>query len=520
MKIMIKKLECRFISAINIQLVALTLFGFLLCNVVVAQTHTRVIDKSFDARAKLTFNHQRGPLTIKRSTNGKVRFASEIRVETPNKAEAEALFDKIESDLDVSEFGDELKIALGLDRRKIKTWNQTNNDLTIKFRDGTRIKGLTNFKIQTILYVPETKGLRLSANFDDVIIESDVVLNDLSAKLHSANLEAGIVNGNLNLAMSFGRTVLEKVGGDAEINLHDSKIKMGNAKDVVLDVRFSEIDIGAISALEAKSHEGRIHIKSIKGKATINGRFTDYVIAGASDISVTSHEGNFEIASAKDVVLDTRFTDYRIGNVASFRATSHEGQIEVGDVVGNVDLRSKFTDYRFKKIGNLDINSHEGNLEIKEGKEFIANTRFTDFRFGSIESLEVTDAHEGSYTIETIGKLKAKVAFTDFSIEELKESFELSAHEGDTQIGTVGMGLKKIDLSGRFYEVEVGIPSNVAYHLYAEMNYGNLSFPSGLEVVKQIEKDSRREYEMKTKNANQNSAVIRAEGHEGKVRIR
>jgi len=52
------------------------------------------------------------------------------------------------------------------------------------------------------------------------------------------------------------------------------------------------------------------------------------------------------------------------------------------------------------------------------------------------------------------------------------------------------------------------------------MNYGNISVPSDLVVIKQIEKDNRKEYKMKTKNANDNSAVIQAEGHEGKLRIR
>lgn len=509
MKIMIGKLRCSFI-----------LFSFLLCNITIAQTHTRTVDKNFDTKAKVTFKQQRGPLTVKKSPDGKVRFVSEMRVETDSKADAELLFDRLASDLDVSDFGDELTIELGLNRKKIRSWNQTNNNITIKFSDGTKLRGLKNFKMQTILYVPETQGLKLGANFDDVIVEPNVVVNDLSVKLHSANIEAKAIKGDLTLDVSFGRVELGQVGKDATIKLHDSKVKIGNAKNVELDVRFSEVDMGAISSLEANSHEGRVHIKSVKEKSVIDGRFTDYVIEGASDIRIKSHEGNFEIASAKDVILDTRFTDYRIGNVASFRATSHEGQIEVGNVVGDVDLNTQFTDYEFKKIGNFEITSHEGNIEIEAGKQFIGNTRFTDFQFGNIESLEVTDAHEGSYTIESIGKLKAKVAFTDFSIEELKESFVLSAHEGDTKIRTVGANLKKIDLSGRFYEVEVGIPSSIAYHLYADMNYGNLSFPSGLEVIKQIEKDSRREYEMKTKNAKENSAVIRAEGHEGKLRIR
>ncbi|MEM8528649.1 MAG: hypothetical protein AAGG68_28680 [Bacteroidota bacterium] len=508
MKIMIEKSRC-----------SLVLLSFLLCNFVVAQTHTRTIEKSFDAKDKVALHHERGPLTVKKSTDGKVRFTSEMRVEAANKANAEALFDRLESDLAISEFGDQLKIELGLDRTKLKNWSQVNNNITIRFKDGTKMKGLKNFKMQTILYVPETKGLKLSAIFDDVTIEPDVVVNDLSVKLHSANIKAGVLRGNLTADITFGRASLSHVGEDAAIELHDSKVKIENAKNVVLNARFSEVDMGAISSLDASSYEGRIHVKSIKEKSTINGRFTNYLIEGASDIRITSHEGNFEIASAKDVVLETRFTDYRIGNIASFRAESHEGQIEVGNVIGSVDLNSQFTDYEFKKIGDLDITSHEGSLEIEAGKEFIANTRFTDFLFGDIESLEITDAHEGSYTIESIGKLKAKVAFTDFSIEELKESFELSAHEGETRIRTVGAGLKKIDLDGRFYEVEVRIPDNIAYHFYTELDYGKVEFPGSLEVIKQVEKYNRKEYEMKTKNANQNSAVIRAEGHEGKVRI-
>jgi len=520
MKIMIGKSICDLSLIINVRFFSITVFSFFLLNTAISQTHTRVVDKSFDAKGRVTFKQQRGPLTVKKSLDGKVKFTSEMRMETNSKEDAELLFDKLESDLEISESGDELIIEFGLNRKKIRSWNQTNNDITIKFSDGTKLRGIKNFKMQTILYVPETQGLKLSANFDDVIVEPDVNVNDLNVKLHSANLEANSVKGDLTLDISFGRAELEQVGKDADIKLHDSKVKIGNAKNVVLDVRFSEVEMGAISSLEANSHEGRVHIKSVKEKSIIDGRFTDYVIEGASDIRIKSHEGNFEIASAKDVILDTRFTDYRIGNIASFKSSSHEGQIEVGEVAGKVELNSQFTNYEFKKIGDFEITSHEGSVKIEAGKQFITNTRFTDFQFGSVESLEITNAHEGSYTIGTIGKLKAKVAFTDFSIEELRESFELSAHEGDTKIRTVGAGLKKIDLSGRFYEVEVGIPSNVQYHINVDMNYGNLDVPPSLVVMKQVEKDNRKEYQMKTKSANDNSAVISASGHEGKLRIR
>lgn len=492
------------------------LFALLFSSGLFAQTFTKTIERSFEAKKEVAFRQNRGPLLVKKSNDGKVSFKSEIRIDAKLKADAERFFEKVE--VDVSEFGDELEIVVGFDQ--IRRWNQNIKNITVTFKDGTKIKGLSDFKMQSILYLPETQLLQLDSRFDDVKIEEAVVVNALKAKLHSADLEAHHLGANLDLDMSFGKARLKNVAGDVHLKLHNGKVRFGDAQTVELNGRFSEIEMGTVATLRSDSHEGRIEVATILGETDIKARFSDYIIQNAKTVEIVSHEGHFEIQKATDLDLNTRFTDYEIGDIQSLKSDSHEGRIEVGAVANKVEIASQFTDYKFKNIGEMKVTAHNGNIILADAKKVVANSRFTDFGIEKVGNLEVEQAHEGSYELGEVDHIEAKVSFTDFGIEQLNESFVLDAHEGDTEIVSVSDNLKKIDLKGRFYEVEVDLPSTFTYHLHTDLYFGNINYPSGLEIVKLIEKDNRKQYYLRTKNAVESSARISVEGHEGKLKIR
>ncbi|MEO0734703.1 MAG: hypothetical protein AAFZ52_17845, partial [Bacteroidota bacterium] len=142
---------------------SLVLLACLLVGTLSAQAVTRDIDKSFAAKEEVNVQQSHGPLTVEPSPNGKVRVVVRMSVEADDKAEAETFLTQLEAEL--RESGDRLDVTVGYPA--IKSWNQNNRTTRVVFKDGTRVKNIRDFKLETTLYLPETDRLGLKIRFND-----------------------------------------------------------------------------------------------------------------------------------------------------------------------------------------------------------------------------------------------------------------------------------------------------------------------------------------------------------------
>ncbi len=412
-----------------------------------AQTFNKTIEESYDGKPKVAFSQARGPLQVRTSNDGKVRFVTQIQVEANSQEIANQFFNKFQPQ--VSETATQLDIELTL--KGVKRWNQNNNKITITFKDGSRLRGLSDYKIQTTLYVPATQELALKSRFEDITIEENVTINDLKADLFSADLEAGDLGGSLSLEVKFGKANFGKLGGDARVRMHNSKLKMGNAKEVNLDTRFSDIQMGDILALTSKSHNDRV---------------------------------------------------------------------EGGHIAGDLKVEGQFSSYIFQTVKNAEIKCHNVNFEFESGQNFRVNGKFSDFEIERLESLEAMDSHNDEFEIGTIKDLKAKAQFSTYRIQELSGSIRYTGHSGKFAVRAIQPGFEDIEIDGRFFEVDLTMPSSAPYHVAANLTFGDFQGPENLKFIRQIEKNSQLNYTLKTDNATESSPKVNFEGQNLRVRLR
>ena len=385
-------------------------------------------------------------MNVVKSTDGEVRLVTRIQAEATSQEIANQFFERF--DTDVTETSDLLDVRLRI--CCVKRWQQNNNRSVITFQDGTRLRGLRNYKLKTTLYVPTTTSLELKSRFEDITIDEEVPVRDLAVTLFTADLHAGEILGTLEMDLKFGKATLKNVGADARIKMHNSRLRMGNVRNIRLDTRFSDIELGDAASLDSKSHNDRIDAGSVQGQLDINGQFSTYT---------------------------------------------------------------------FKEVGDADIRTHNGNFEFERGKNFDVDGKFSDFEIGRLETLKALDSHNNDFDIEELDKLDANAQFSNFRIEKLFHSIDYTGHSGKFRVRSIGEQFQEIDIDGKFFDVDLTIPEKVPYHLSAELNFGGLSAPDHLEVVKQIENHSQKEYVLKTSNAGENSPRIDIVGHNVRVKL-
>ncbi len=362
---------------------SLVLLAFLLSPAwIKGQSFNKTIQQSFSGKTSVAFKQSRGPLLVKPATNGQVSFITELRVEAPSQEIADQLFSKFKAEVNESNNKVEIEQQLCC----IKNWSQNNGVATITFKDGTKMENIRNYSVVTTLYLPEIDQLSLSNKFESIIVDPQVRIRDLKVKLNSADLEAHDIQGNLSLGVKFGRASMGNVGGQADFELNNGKIKLGDIQgEVIVDSRFSEIEIGTIKRLKAEMNNDRIQIEKVHGSSRMTARFTTCIFGQMTTAQIEANNCSFEIEQASDLKVDSRFSKYAIGQMQN---------LEVSD-------------------------SNNDSYNIKEIENFEASLRFPTIK---IEKLQ-----QGCKLSVVNGKGKIKVAQADFSgIEVNGKFFDLS----------------------------------------------------------------------------------------------
>ncbi|MEL7160319.1 MAG: hypothetical protein AAFN92_06155 [Bacteroidota bacterium] len=337
------------------------LLACLLTSALSAQTATRTIDESFAGKQEVNLKQSHGPLTVQPSTDGQVRVVTRMSVDADEKSEAEAFLAKMEAEF--REVGSSLDVSIGIPQ--IKSWNQNNRKTRVVFKDGTRIRDVENFKLETTLYLPPTDRLGLSIRFEDIRIDENVELRNLKLGLHNADLRGGNLSGNLDVDMRFGSLELGNVGGAVSGNLHNATFELGNTGAVEIDSRFSKIRCGTITTLDFNGHNDRLKLDEVTGKLDIDDRFGNYIIGKTTTGEINSHNGTFDIESGTSYEIEGRFAKVEFSRLEDLEIRNNHNCNYDLDQVDVVEGDGRFT--------TLDIESltKKAELDIYNGKLYV-----------------------------------------------------------------------------------------------------------------------------------------------------
>lgn len=399
------------------------LFGMLLLGSLPATAQSeksKTIKKDFTTRNIIQVSHRHGPLIIKNATDGKIHLHAEIIVKTGDEATAKALFDHF--DVLTKEEGDQLDVRTNFET---SSWNTAFGTTTIKFKDGTKIKGFKDLKVTMTLEVPSVKELKLENRYDQIDIQTNLP-GKLAVRLYSGDLKTQNISGDLELELKYGKASVANAG-KAVINLYDSKLSAGNLAETRVESKYSEVKTGNIEgALTMDTYDDKWKIGRVNGKLTLQDKYSEFELDYFREGYANLYDADLVAGEAGDFhINESKYSSYRIEKVKGLQVRdSYDDEFRIREATLLSAGTSKYTEYYIDRLSNSFIigDSYDDKIELEnvdaKFKTISLDGKYTDLSFHMADGAQFEVGVEMKY-----GKFNYPESLLDLRMYKEKDSF-------------------------------------------------------------------------------------------------
>ena len=320
------------------------------------------LDGSFAGKKELKVIHQHGPMDVQLASDGKVSYVANLKVEGKKEEDVQKMLEIF--DVEVSDAGNRLELNTSME---IKSWNVNNGKHTIKLKDGTKLTGITDVKVDLKLKVPASlMDLNLSNKYDDITLGA-AIDGKTTIYLFSGKLFSGDLNGPLELDMKYGKADV----GDSKkskLVLFDSELSAGKMEKVELFTKYSEISLGQINELTLEAFDDKINIASIKESMSINDKYSAITIGSCPRAVMQLFDSYLGIGKSDDLSISSKYTKFKLTNAGNVHfKESFDDTVESDEMDRLHAENSKYTDF---KLGSLQHGfqldqSFDETIEVK-----------------------------------------------------------------------------------------------------------------------------------------------------------
>ncbi len=336
-------------SAFSLLLIVAVIWGVMQSFAPAKIERSKVIKKDFDAKAEVSVGHQYGPLTIKKSTDGRIHLEAEMLLTGSDEASIEEVLGRF--DVAANESANELRITTDLG---IQGCNTINNRMTIKYQDGHKVKGINEMTVKMTLFVPGTEKLSLENKYDRIELADDYN-GALNVVLYSGDLLAANLGGSLDLSLKYGKAKLGNVG-KAKLEIYDSEVRTGDVQQAEVNSKYSKFVMGDVAQdLKLQTYDEHWQVGDIAGKLTLEDKYSDFKFGNLGKVSMMVFDGEFTAEEVGEMeIRDTKYSEYKIKAVGSLKLGNVFDDDYRIEALGSLDAKdSKYTEYRVEKLGQV-----------------------------------------------------------------------------------------------------------------------------------------------------------------------
>lgn len=334
-------------NAFSIFLLAIGLFACLQSFAPAKLERSKVIKKDFDSKSEVVALHQYGPLIVKKSADGRIHLTAEMQVTGNDEQDIDAVLGRFDIESRESSSRLELKTQLG-----IESCNNINGKMTIKYNDGFKAKGVSGYKVNMTLEVPNPEKLSLENKYDQIELADDYN-GALRVKLYSGDLNAANLGGSLYLDLKYGKAKLGNIG-QANVQVYDSEVRAGDSREFKASSKYSKFDLGSVAGdLQLETYDDHWKAGNVGGKLMLRDKYSDFKFGNIGDAKMMLFDSEFtaeEVGSME--IQDTKYSEYKIRAVGSLtlgNVFDDDYRVQSADRIKAQD--SKYTEYRVEKLG-------------------------------------------------------------------------------------------------------------------------------------------------------------------------
>jgi hypothetical protein len=267
----------------------------------------------------------------------------------------------------------------------IQGWSTVNGKTRIKFKDGTKITGIREVRIDMVVYVGKLDKLHLENKYDEIKIHDDIAA-DLSVELHSGKLRMVDWTGKLALDMKYSKVFLKNIN-DAQMEIYDCDMEIGNAGKIQVESKYSSFKMGNLTELRGETYDD-----------------------------------DWEMGNLTTIILEDKYSEFEMGNFKTGKLDFHDAEFRAGNAE-SVEIKSKYSEFVFENIDVIDFeNSFDDNVKAVQVGMFNADSKYSEFIFKSVsESAIIAPSFDDKLEISSLGNsfknLKIDGKYTEMDVD-------------------------------------------------------------------------------------------------------
>ncbi|NET33630.1 MAG: hypothetical protein F6K19_16665 [Cyanothece sp. SIO1E1] len=366
----------------------------------------KTISKSFAGKKQVSVTHRYGPLQVVRSSDSQVKLTAVLSARTKEPGDMELL--EKQFDLEVVESSNILDIKTNFE---IENWNSRNGIISLKFKDGSRLKQVKDVEITFLLEVPELEELTLANKYDEIIIREDLNA-DLNINLYDGRLQTANISGKLKIDTKYSKGSIGNFA-TGELNFYDSDFNLGDGDDIRLTSKYSKLQFNNVGSFNIQSYDDKITWNTVKGDLSILDKYSDFVGGSFANGKFDLHDSKVTLKDGQSLQIKSKYTKFRFGNLQSLSfELSYDDKVEIVSL-GSLKTKSKYTDYKIGELkSGLIVNSYDDDFEIER---FIGPLEGIDFT-GKYSDITLLLPSTIEYRLEAYAKY-GKIQYAESSLE-------------------------------------------------------------------------------------------------------
>ena len=356
-----------------------------------------------------------------------------------------------------------------------------------------------------------------NAVFNHYELESDENGNRLHLKSSFLTNEVNTVNGKTKITFKDGQTVRQIRDFSIEMILEIPPMEVLALANKYGSIQFQTT---TLQNLSVELYDGELHAGNIEGQLDLQMKYSKGYLGNFGSANIDSYDSRIKAGNGGNLNLQSKYSEIECLNLGNLQLETYDDRFKLGNV-GNFSVTDKYSELSIQNFGTGRMDIYDTNIFMNSGANLTFKSKYSSIDINNIVSFDFELSYDDEININQVESVIGTSKYSNFKIEHLGRKLVLNSYQDELTIKNVVGPLDEITFTGQYTDLDIKLPENMAYRLFANLKYGDLDFPkSRFKTDKYIEKDSAFELEGATNDATINSPLVKINAYDGEIKIR
>ena len=272
--------------------------------------------------------------------------------------------------------------------------------------------------------------------------------------------------------------------------------------------------------LSINLYSGKIDIKDVKGKLTLEMKYSKGDIGNFGDGDLQLYDCDLNFGTGKNIQLTSKYSKLEFGDLGSVNMKMYDDKVKMGNINGQLVVSDKYSDFIIGNFQNARMDIYDSDYRMKSGNDLQIKSKYSGYHIEKLNSLDFELSYDDKIEIQELGSFSATSKYTDFVIYTLGTSFTINSYDDKVRIGKMVGPVQEVNFTGKYTDLDLDLPSDTKYNIEAKCTYGKFTYPeSDFDFQYYKEKGDKLEFRGKIKGATAESPKISITSYDGKINI-